>query len=119
VLQLPIVILFEKYSADQPSNAGFVRENTNNVGAAFYFFVQALDWIGRVQLATVGLRIVHVGEHVMFGLVEQGGHLSKARAELIGNVAPSLSGSLAIGLNEDLPNCGRDDTLLAFRHMDQ
>jgi hypothetical protein len=29
----------------------------------------------------MGLRIVHVGEHVMFGFVEQGGDLSKARAE--------------------------------------
>jgi hypothetical protein len=44
----------------------------------------------------------------MFGLVEQGGDLGKARAELIGDVAPGLSGGLAIGLDEDLPNCGRD-----------
>ena len=65
------------------------------------------------------LRIIHVGEYIMFGIIEQSGDLAKARAELIGNVAPGLSGSLAIGLNEDLPNCGRDDTLLAFRHMDQ
>ena len=65
----------------------------------------------------MGLRIVHVGEHVMFGLVEQGGDLAKARAELIGNVAPGLSGSLAIGLDEDLANGSRDNRLLAFRHM--
>ena len=50
----------------------------------------------------------------MFGIIEQSGDLAKARAELIGNVAPGLSGGLAIGLDEDLPNCGRDDTLLAF-----
>ena len=55
----------------------------------------------------------------MFGIVEQGGDLAKAWAELIGDVAPGLSGGLAIGLDEDLPNCGRDDTLLAFRHMGQ
>ena len=41
----------------------------------------------------------------MFSLVEQGGDLAKAWAELIGNVAPGLSGGLAIGLDEDLPNC--------------
>ncbi len=50
----------------------------------------------------------------MFGIVEQGGDLAKARAELIGDVAPGLSGSLTIGLNEDLANSGRDDTLLTF-----
>jgi hypothetical protein len=55
----------------------------------------------------------------MFGLVEQGGDLSKARAELIGNVAPSLSGSLAIGLDEDLANGSRDNRLMAFRHISQ
>jgi hypothetical protein len=37
----------------------------------------------------------------MFSLVEQGGDLAKTRAELIGNVAPGMSGSLAIGLDED------------------
>jgi hypothetical protein len=55
----------------------------------------------------------------MFGIVEQGGDLAKAWAELISDVAPGLSGSLAIGLDKDLANCGRDDTLLAFRHMSQ
>jgi hypothetical protein len=42
----------------------------------------------------------------VFGVVEQSRHLGKARAELIGDVAPGLSGGLAIGLDEDLPNCG-------------
>jgi hypothetical protein len=67
----------------------------------------------------MSLGIIHVGEHIVFGLVEQSGDFAKARAELIGDVAPSLSGSLAIRLDEDLPNCGRHNTLLAFRHMGQ
>src|ERR671921_2325593 len=55
----------------------------------------------------MGLGIVHVGEHVMFGIVEQSGDLAKAWAELIGDAAPGLSGGLAIGLDEDLPDSGR------------
>ena len=116
---MPLVILLEKYSANKSANAGFIREDADDIGAAFNFLIQALYRVCRVQLATVGLRIVHIGEHVMFGLVEQGGDLAKARAELIGNVAPGLSGGLAIRLDEDLANSGRDDTLLAFRHMGQ
>ncbi|MCD6072916.1 MAG: hypothetical protein K0S42_3432 [Microvirga sp.] len=53
----------------------------------------------------------------MFGIVEQSGDLAKAWAELIGDAAPGLSGGLAIGLDEDLPDSGRH--LLAFRHMGQ
>jgi hypothetical protein len=40
-----------------------------------------------------------------------------ARAELIGNVAPGFTGGLAIGLDEDLPNSGRDDRLLALTYF--
>jgi hypothetical protein len=72
-----------------------------------------------MSLASVSLRIVPIGEDVVFGIVEQGGDLGKARAELVGNVAPGFSGGLAIGLNEDLPDGGRDDRLLALGHRGQ
>jgi len=52
----------------------------------------------------MGLGIVHVGEHVVFGIVKQGGDLAKARAELVGDVAPGFTSCLAVGLNEDLPD---------------
>src|SRR4051812_1046923 len=86
--------MFEKHSANKPANAGLIRKDADNIGAAFDFLVQALDRVGRVQFAAVGLGIIHVGEHVMFGIVEQGGDFAKARAELIGDVAcPAVSRS--------------------------
>lgn len=55
----------------------------------------------------------------MFGIGEQSGGLAKALAELIGEVAPGLSGGLTIRPDDDLPNCGRDNRPLTFRHMGQ
>jgi hypothetical protein len=49
----------------------------------------------------------------------EAGDLWKARAELIGNVAPGFTGGFAIGLDEDLPDSGRDDRLLALGHIGQ
>ena len=51
----------------------------------------------------MGLGIVHVGEHVVFGIVKESGDLAKARAELVGDVAPGFTSCLAVGLNEHLP----------------
>lgn len=58
-------------------------------------------------------------QHVVFGIGEQSGDFATASAELIGDVAPSLSGGLTIRPDYDLPNCGRDYRLLTSRDAGQ
>jgi hypothetical protein len=55
----------------------------------------------------------------VFGIGEQSGDFATASAELIGDVAPSLSGGLTIRPDYDLPNCSRDHRLLTSRHVGQ
>lgn len=55
----------------------------------------------------------------MLGLVHERSELRPPRAELIGDVAPGLSGALAVGLNEGLPDRRRDHGVLTLRHMRQ
>jgi hypothetical protein len=46
VLSLPVVILFQKYSADTPADPIFIWKDTDDVGATFNFLVQSLDRVG-------------------------------------------------------------------------
>jgi hypothetical protein len=90
--------LLEQDRTDQPGNAGLVREDSDNVSPPFYFFVQPLQRIGRVQLGAVLAWEGHVGQHVVLALVHQRGELGPARAELVGDLPPGLVRCLGIGL---------------------
>ena len=48
VLELPLVIGFQQYGADEPHDRGLVGEDANDVGAAFHFLVETLKAIGGV-----------------------------------------------------------------------
>jgi hypothetical protein len=61
VLQLPFIGLLEQHCSDQPNDRGFIGENAHYVGATLDFFVEPLEWIGAVQLASVLLREVELG----------------------------------------------------------
>jgi hypothetical protein len=45
VLQLPLVIGFEKHGADQPDDALLVREDADHIGPALDLFVEPLERI--------------------------------------------------------------------------
>ena len=71
----PLVVLLEQDGADEADDGGLVGEDADDLGAALDLAVEALERVGRVQLGPVRRREGHVGEHVVLGLVHQGGEL--------------------------------------------
>lgn len=61
----------------------------------------------------------HVCEHVLLGSVHAGAKLRPSGAELVGDVTPGLGSGGMIGLEEDLPDRGGNDGVLALRHVRQ
>lgn len=57
---------------------------------------------------------VHVRQHVGLALVDERAELGPFGAQLVSDVAERLAGSGAIGLDERLPERGRDHALLAL-----
>ena len=43
MLKLPFIVSFEQHRADEPHDCALVRENADDVGAAFYLPVQPLQ----------------------------------------------------------------------------
>lgn len=59
----------------------------------------------------------HVGQDIRFGVVHKLAELGPARAELVGDVAPGGGGAGVVGLDEGLPDRGRDHGGLRARDM--
>jgi len=72
-----------------------------------------------VQFGAVLGREGDVGEDVVLAVVHQGGELWPARSELIGNMAPGLVRSLAVGLQKGLADRGGNHGVLALGHVRQ
>ena len=102
MLALPVVILLEQDGADQANDTVLVREDSDDIGAAFHFLVQAFKRIRAVKLGAVLSGKGHVGQHVGLALVHQGRELWPAGAQLVGDVPPDLDGALLVGLGESL-----------------
>jgi hypothetical protein len=117
VLKQPLVILFQEYRADQPSDAGLVWEDADHIGPPFNLLVQAFQRVSGMQLGPVLGRESHVGEHVMLAVVHQRGELGPARAQLIGDMPPSIVRRLGIGLQKGLPDRSGDHRVLALGHV--
>ena len=45
--------MFEQDGADQSDDAGLIGEDTDDIGASFDFFIEALEWVGAVQFGAV------------------------------------------------------------------
>ncbi len=72
-----------------------------------------------MQLDAVLFREGPVCEHVLLSGIHAGTELGPSGAELVGDVTPGLGGGGMIGLEEDLPDRGGNDGVLAFRHVGQ
>jgi hypothetical protein len=70
-----------------------------------------------VDLGAVLLGEAHVGEHVLLGLVEEGGELGQLRADLVGHLAPLGAGRVGMILGEGRGDEGRDDASAVFAGM--
>ena len=58
------------------------------------------------SLVLCGRREGHVGEHVVLAVVHELAELGPAFPELVGDVAPGLSGNVLVGLEEGLAQRG-------------
>ena len=56
----------------------------------------------------------HESEHIGLGLIHQSGEITKARPQLIGNVAPGLRRCLSGVVGEDGADCGGNHTMLSL-----
>ncbi len=88
-----------------------------HVGAPLDLLVQPLEGVGGVQLGAVAHGEGHVGQDIGLGVVHQRAELRPSGAELIGDVAPGSGRGGVVGLNEGLPDGGRDDGGLAARDV--
>jgi hypothetical protein len=113
------VILFEQDGADQPHDAGLVREDADDVGPPLHLLVEAFERIGAVQLGAVLGREGHVGQHIVFAVVHQRAKLGPAWPQLVGDVTPGLARGLGVGLQKGLADRRGNHRVLALRHVRQ
>ncbi len=67
-----------------------------------------------MQFGAVLAWVGNVGQHVMFALVHEVSEPWPADAKLVGDMAPSLDGVLAVRLIKHPPNGGGPHGMLAF-----
>src|SRR5690606_25537556 len=78
----PFIVLFEQQGSDETHDGVVIREDADDIGAPLDLPVKAFDRIRAVKLGPMLLREGHVGEHVGFGVVEDGGKLRHLRSDL-------------------------------------
>lgn len=105
----PFVVLFKQQGADESDDRGFVGEDADDLAATLDLAVEALERVGGVELRAVLGREAHVGQHIGFGLIEQGGEPVHAWLGLIGDLAPLRAGSLGVVLGDGGADPGGDD----------
>ena len=113
------IILFEQQGADEADDGLVIGEDADDVGPALDLAVDALDRIDRVQLGAMLPGEGHVGEHVMLGLVHDGGELGDLGPDLVGDRAPLGAGGLGRFLGEGGGDEGGDDAAAALAGMRQ
>ena len=84
----PFVVLLQHKCADEASDRGLVRENTDDICSALDLFVEAFKRIGGVYLPPVSLRERLVGQHVFLGAQHQLGELGMTRLESLDQLGP-------------------------------
>lgn len=63
----PFVLQFEQQRADQKHDQCMPREDAHDVGATFFFFIQALVPLRAAQPGSILARAGQVGQYIMFG----------------------------------------------------
>jgi hypothetical protein len=81
-------------SEGRPATGPKDGPNAHDVGAAFDFSVQPFDGVDGMQLGPVLFGEGHVGQHVGFCLVHDGGQLRHSGSDLVGHGAPLRAGGL-------------------------
>ena len=76
------VVLFDAEHAGEADQAAVVGEDADDVGAPADFLVEALERVGRSELAPVRARERVEGEDVGFGVLEHPRDLGEAAVEV-------------------------------------
>src|SRR4051794_19468025 len=88
----PLVVLFEQDCADQADDSVVIWKDADDLGPALDLAVETLNWIRAVQFGAMLLGEGHVGQHVGFGLIHDGGELRHLEPDLISHAAPLGAG---------------------------
>ena len=105
--------------ANQAINGRFVGKDTDHVGAAIDFSVEALNRIGAVDFAPMLARKAHVRQYIVLCIIHQAGDCWQAFAELVSH-RPPLTPCCGLGfLREDGGDQRRDHAALSGRRMHQ
>jgi hypothetical protein len=99
---------FDQDGAGEPQQGLGVREDADDVGAAFDFLVQPFERVGAPDLLPVPGGEAGEGQQVLGGVVEHGLDLGQLPAEHAGDDVELLADVLLIGLGEDGADCGGD-----------
>ena len=71
VLQLPLVILFQQYRADQPNDRCFVGKYADDIGPALHLLVQPFQRVCAVDLGAVLLREVEMRQNIGLAVIDE------------------------------------------------
>jgi hypothetical protein len=66
--------------ADEPDEGVVVWEDADDLGPPFDLAVEPFEAIGRVDLDSVLDGKAHIGEHIVLGLVHEGGEFGELRS---------------------------------------
>lgn len=108
---------FEEQCTDEADDGLVVREDADDICAALDLAIESFDRAGRVKLGPMLGWKGHVGAHISFGVVHKCAALRPSDTELIGDMPPSLHGTVMIGLDKGLAGRGRDHGVLAFGNL--
>lgn len=75
MLKLPVIVLFHQHGTDQPSNAVFIGADAHDIRAALDCLVAAFDGVCAVQRDAMRFGILHVGQNIVLGGIEQRRHI--------------------------------------------
>jgi hypothetical protein len=103
VLQLPLVILFQQYRADQSNDRCFVGEYADDIGPALHLLVQPFQRVCAVQLGAVLSGEVEMRQNIGLAVIDERGELRPFLPQLIRHVAQRLAGLCTVRLDERLP----------------
>jgi hypothetical protein len=85
------------------------NQRTCSGGSGAGHDITLVDLIRGVRFDAVLRRERHVGEHILFCLVQKGGELGQLGSQLVGDLAPLSSGAFSVVLGEGGGNEGGDD----------
>ena len=105
----PIRHLFEQQGTDESDDGFVIRKDADDLRSSLDFAIETLDWVGRVQLCPMLFRECHVGEHILFSVVHDGGERWNYRSDLIGDTAPLSACCIRRILGKCRGDEGRDD----------